>query len=68
MECTYCIACRVSPEINISRNHKFDPAGTGDKIWHDLKENGKLTDKGIDEHLKSIMNQHRKLSIFKCML
>lgn len=54
MECTYCVACKVSPEINISRCHKFDPANSGEKLWNDLKENGKLTDKSVDENLKSI--------------
>lgn len=53
MECTYSVACKVSPEINISRCHKFDPASSGEKLWNDLKENGKLTDKSIDENLKS---------------
>lgn len=53
MECTYCIACKVSPEINISRCHKFDPMGNGEKLWNDLKEYGKLTDKSVDEHLKT---------------
>lgn len=54
MECTYCIACRVAPEINLSRSYKFDPAGTGEKIWVDLKDHGQLTQNGIDETLKSI--------------
>lgn len=53
MECTYSIACRVSPEINISRSHRFDPCGSGEKLWNDLKEHGQLTEKGIDETLKS---------------
>ncbi|KAG4076220.1 hypothetical protein HA402_014769 [Bradysia odoriphaga] len=53
MECTYCIACKVSPEINISRCHKFDPCGSGEKLWNDLRENGKLTEKSVDENLKS---------------
>lgn len=53
MPCTYSIACKVSPEINISRSHKFDPSSNGEKIWNDLREHGKLTEKGIDENLKS---------------
>lgn len=53
MPCTYSIACKVSSEINISRSHKFDPASNGEKIWNDLKEHGKLTEKGIEENLKS---------------
>lgn len=52
MECTYCVACKVLPEINISRCHKFDPSGSGEKLWNDLKENGKLTEKSVDENLK----------------
>ena len=55
MECTYCVASKVSSEINISRSHKFDPAGNGERIWNDLWEHGKLTDKGIDEVLKSMI-------------
>lgn len=53
MECTYCVACRVSPEIQITRSHRFDPAGNGERLWTDLKENGKLTERGVDETLKS---------------
>lgn len=53
MECTYCVACKGSPEVNISRCHKFDPSGSGEKLWNDLKENGKLTEKCVDETLKS---------------
>lgn len=53
MECTYCVACKVSPEINISRCHKFDPSGSGEKLWTDLKENGKLTEKSVEETTKS---------------
>lgn len=55
MECTYCVACRVSPEINISRSDKFDPSGSGERFWTDLKETGKLTEKGIDATLKSMV-------------
>lgn len=53
MECTYNLACKTAPEVTLSRCHRFDPAGTGEKIWNDLKEHGKLTEKSIDEHLKS---------------
>ncbi|GAB0086442.1 Non-lysosomal glucosylceramidase [Sergentomyia squamirostris] len=52
MECTYNVACKAVPEVTVSRCHKFDPNGSGEKLWNDLKENGKLTDKAIDEHLK----------------
>lgn len=55
MKCTYCLACKESDEygVHISTCNKFDPNSNGDKIWQDLKENGKLTDKSIDENLKS---------------
>lgn len=36
---------------------KFDPAASGEKLWDDLKENGKLTDKSIDESFKSEYGQ-----------
>lgn len=54
MRCNYSIASKISSEINLSRCIKFDPASNGDKLWQDLKENGKLTEKSIDENCKSI--------------
>lgn len=54
MHCTYSISSKISSEINLSRCVKFDPASNGDKLWQDLKENGKLTEKSIDENCKSI--------------
>lgn len=51
--CTYNLGCHVLPEINITRCHKFDPAGSGEKLWNELWDAGKLTDKSIDENLKS---------------
>lgn len=53
MECTYNIACRNTTEVSVSRCHKFDPSGTGEKIWNDLKENGKLTERSVEEHPKT---------------
>lgn len=52
MPCTYCLGCKQTSDINITRCNKFDPSGNGEKIWNDLKENGKLTEKSIDENLK----------------
>ncbi|CAD7086391.1 unnamed protein product [Hermetia illucens] len=53
LECTYCLACRLLPEINITRCVKFDPAGNGEKIWSDLKETGRLSDKCVDDNPKT---------------
>lgn len=53
MECTYNIACKTTAEVKTSRCHKFDPSGTGEKIWTDLKEHGQLTEHSVEEHLKS---------------
>uniref|UniRef100_A0A1B0CJL7 Glycosyl-hydrolase family 116 N-terminal domain-containing protein n=1 Tax=Lutzomyia longipalpis TaxID=7200 RepID=A0A1B0CJL7_LUTLO len=52
MECTYNLACKVSGDTTITRCHKFDPNGNGEKLWMDLKETGKLSDKAVDENLK----------------
>lgn len=53
MECTYNVACKVAAEENeITCCTKFDPTANGEKIWEDLKENGKLTAKSYDENLK----------------
>lgn len=55
MNCTYSIACKsVDGAKEVSCCDKFDPAANGEKIWSDLKENGKLTEKSVDEHLKSM--------------
>jgi non-lysosomal glucosylceramidase len=54
MKCTYCLACKESDDgVKISSCYKFDPMGNGEKLWQDLKENGKLSDKSVDENLKS---------------
>ncbi|XP_055544706.1 non-lysosomal glucosylceramidase [Wyeomyia smithii] len=52
MKCTYCVSCKTSSEINMTWCEKFDPAGNGEKLWNDLKENGSLTEKSDDETLK----------------
>lgn len=54
MDCTYNIACKNVADVNVSRCQQFDPAGSGEKLWNDLKENGKLTEKSTDENLKSM--------------
>lgn len=54
MNCTYSIACKSVPDASdVSYCSKFDPAGSGEGIWNDLKQNGKLTEKCADENLKS---------------
>uniref|UniRef100_A0A1L8E229 Non-lysosomal glucosylceramidase n=1 Tax=Nyssomyia neivai TaxID=330878 RepID=A0A1L8E229_9DIPT len=53
MECTYNLACKVAAGVTITRCHKFDPNGSGEKLWNDLKETGKLSDKSVDENLKA---------------
>lgn len=53
MDCTYNIACKVATDENeITCCTKFDPTANGEKIWDDLKENGKLSQKSNDENLK----------------
>ncbi|XP_061387409.1 non-lysosomal glucosylceramidase [Musca vetustissima] len=53
MPCSYNLACRVLPEINITRCTKFDPCGSGEHLWQQLKEQGQLNDAAADETLKS---------------
>lgn len=53
MPCSYNLACRVLPEINITRCVKFDPCGNGEQLWQQLKEHGQLNDAAADENLKS---------------
>lgn len=53
MPCTYNLACRVLPEINISRCVKFDPCSSGEQLWQQLKDQGQLNDGEADENLKS---------------
>lgn len=52
MDCTYNISCKSSDDVNVTRCQQFDPAGSGEKLWNDLKENAKLTEKSTDENLK----------------
>lgn len=55
MDCTYSIACKKKADDGVvTCCPKFDPLGNGEKLWKDLKENGKLTEKCVDENLKSI--------------
>ncbi|XP_049549134.1 non-lysosomal glucosylceramidase isoform X1 [Anopheles darlingi] len=53
MACTYCLSCRSSSEINLTRCERFDPSGTGEKLWNDLKEHGHLTEQSVDETVKT---------------
>lgn len=54
MDCTYTVASKCTSDVNeVSCCVKFDPAASGEKLWDDLKENGKLTDKCIDDNFKS---------------
>lgn len=50
MECTYAVACKGAD--NLSDCTQFDPNGSGDKLWKDLSDNGKLTEASLDEKLK----------------
>lgn len=52
MPCTYNLACRVRPEISITRCSQFDPCGSGEKLWTALHDNGQLHESNADEHLK----------------
>ncbi|XP_037957731.1 non-lysosomal glucosylceramidase isoform X2 [Teleopsis dalmanni] len=53
MPCAYNLACRVLPEISITRCTQFDPLGSGEQLWSELKEHGHLNEKHLDETLKS---------------
>lgn len=54
LDCTYTVAGKSASDVTaVSCCAKFDPAASGEKLWEDLKENGKLTDKCIDESFKS---------------
>lgn len=53
MPCSYNLACRVLSEINITRCSQFDPTGSGDYIWQQLKEQGQLNEEADNESLKS---------------
>lgn len=53
MDCTYNIACKTLTSNVVTRCQQFDPTGTGEKLWNDLKDNGILTEKSTDENLKS---------------
>lgn len=52
MDCTYSVACKSVGGISVTRCQQFDPAGNGEKLWNELKENGKLTEI-VDSNLKS---------------
>lgn len=54
LDCTYTVASKSASDVtDVSYCVKFDPAASGEKLWDDLNVNGKLTDKCIDENLKS---------------
>lgn len=52
MDCTYNVACKSVGGISVTRCKQFDPAGNGEKLWNELKQNGKLTEI-LDANLKS---------------
>lgn len=54
MSCSYNLACRVLPEISITRCPQFDPAGNGEQLWQQLKEHGQLNEQPTTETLKSM--------------
>ncbi|XP_052852653.1 non-lysosomal glucosylceramidase isoform X1 [Drosophila gunungcola] len=53
MPCSYNLACRVLPEISITRCPQFDPAGNGEQLWAQLKEHGQLSEQPTAETLKT---------------
>ncbi|KAH8352435.1 hypothetical protein KR084_004138, partial [Drosophila pseudotakahashii] len=53
MPCSYNLACRVLPEISITRCPQFDPAGNGEQLWAQLKEHGQLSEQPTSETLKT---------------
>lgn len=54
ISCVYSVACKTATDENeITCCTKFDPSSSGEKLWEDLKENGKLTEKSIEENIKS---------------
>lgn len=54
MDCSYNVACKSgSSDVVVTQCAKFDPWGTGEKLWTDLRENGKLTEQSVEETLKS---------------
>ncbi|KAI8121146.1 Non-lysosomal glucosylceramidase [Lucilia cuprina] len=53
MPCSYNLACRVLPEINITRCLQFDPSGTGEQLWQQLKDQAQLNEDSADETLKT---------------
>lgn len=58
LDCMYTVASKSVSDVNeVSCCARFDPAASGEKLWEDLKENGKLTDKCIDENFKSERSQ-----------
>ena len=54
IECTYAVACKGDNDTNdnVSTCTQFDPYGSGEKLWKDLLENGKLTEASNDDKLK----------------
>lgn len=57
LDCTYTLATKSGVDgVEVSSCEKFDPAASGEKLWNDLKTNGKLTEKCVDEHFKSKLN------------
>ncbi|ESP03323.1 hypothetical protein LOTGIDRAFT_237752 [Lottia gigantea] len=42
MKCTYSLASISKPDVDISTVVNFDPHGSGEELWNDLYEDGKL--------------------------
>ncbi|KAK3608169.1 hypothetical protein CHS0354_034127 [Potamilus streckersoni] len=45
MPCTYSLAATRREGVNVSHKVHFDPCGSGDDLWNDLEEDGKLDSK-----------------------
>lgn len=52
MQCNYSIATRQSNENPIITYTQFDASSGGDKIWNDLKQNGKFKVDDIEDNTK----------------
>eukprot|EP00105_Crassostrea_gigas_P009539 XP_011424529.1 PREDICTED: non-lysosomal glucosylceramidase-like isoform X1 [Crassostrea gigas] len=46
MKCTYCIGGVHKDDVSVTCKEYFDPRGTGQEVWEDLKEDGQLNTEG----------------------
>uniref|UniRef100_A0A336LV92 CSON005728 protein n=1 Tax=Culicoides sonorensis TaxID=179676 RepID=A0A336LV92_CULSO len=53
MGCSYCLSCKKTSDVNITKCNQFDPNGSGEKLWNELKTHGQFTEKVLDSTLKS---------------